>query len=78
MAVRGWVAYDGAWLNVGPPMGLFRLVDADPVGGSRMSCLVAERCGSVRMATVRSAMARHLTEKLGCDRYHLYTGHPLL
>ena len=34
---RGWVPFYRAWLNVGPPMGLFRLVDADPVGGTRMS-----------------------------------------
>jgi lipoyl(octanoyl) transferase len=78
VAVRNWVTYYGAYLNVCPPLGLFRLVETDPVGQTRMSCLVAERRGPVRMATVRAALVRHLTEALGCHRYHLYTGHPLL
>jgi hypothetical protein len=27
---------------------------------------------------VRAVLVRHLTEAFGCDRYHLYTGHPWL
>jgi lipoyl(octanoyl) transferase len=73
-AVRHWVTYYGAYLNVCPPMGLFRLVESEP----RMSCLVAERCGPVRMTAVRAALVRRLADCFGCDRYHLYTGHPLL
>jgi hypothetical protein len=30
------------------------------------------------MTAVRSAMVRHLAEALGCQRYHMHTGHPLL
>ncbi len=78
VAVRNWVTYYGAYLNVCPSMGLFRLVDSDPVGQTRMSCLVAEHRGRVRMTTVRAGLVRHLAEALGCTRYHLYTGHPLL
>jgi lipoyl(octanoyl) transferase len=105
VAVRHWVTYYGAYLNVCPPMGLFRLVEAEkgtvpvcakyPKGGHRrealvggkrglspfpprMSCLVAERRGPVRMTAVRAALVRRLAECFGCDRYHLYTGHPLL
>lgn len=78
VAVRNWVTYHGAYLNVCPPMGLFRLVESDPIGQTRMSCLVAERCGPVRMTTVRATLVRHLAEAFGCERYHLYTGHPLL
>ena len=40
--------------------------------------LAAERCGLMRMTTVRATLIRNLTETLGCDRYHLYTGHPSL
>jgi lipoyl(octanoyl) transferase len=72
IAVRHWIAYYGAYLNVCPPMGLFRLIEP------QMSCLVAERCGPVRMTGVRAALVRRLAERFGCDRYHLYTGHPLL
>lgn len=77
-AVRGWVTYHGAFLNVAPPMGLFRLVETDPLEHTRMSCLVAERGQPVKMTTVRATLVRHLTEAFGCRRYHLYTGHPLL
>jgi hypothetical protein len=59
-------------------MGLFRLVQSDPAGHTAMSCLVAERCGPVRMTTVRAALVGRLAAAFGCDRYHLYTGHPLL
>ncbi|OHB66836.1 MAG: hypothetical protein A2V70_03915 [Planctomycetes bacterium RBG_13_63_9] len=83
VAVRDWVTYYGAYLNVCPKMGLFRFVEADPVEAdphhqARMSCLVALRCGRVRMTSVRAALVHRLTEAFGCDRYHLYTGHPLL
>ena len=30
VAVRHWITYYGAYLNVCPPMGLFRLVESDP------------------------------------------------
>jgi lipoyl(octanoyl) transferase len=78
VAVRDWVTYYGAYLNVCPPMGLFRLVETDRGQSAPMSCLVAERCGPVRMTGARAALVRRLAECFGCDRYHLYTGHPLL
>ena len=78
VAVRHWVTYYGAYLNVCPPMGLFRLVDNNPFDRRRMSSLAAERCGHVRMTSVRAALVRRLSESFGCDRYHLYTGHPML
>jgi lipoyl(octanoyl) transferase len=78
VAIRHWVTYYGAYLNVCPPMGLFRLVESDLTGQSSTSCLVAERRGPVRMTTVRAALIRRLADCFGCDRYHLYTGHPLL
>ncbi len=78
VAVRHWTTYYGAYLNVCPPMGLFRLVKSDPLGRPFMSCLVAERCGPVRMTGVRSALIPRLAESFNCDRYHLYTGHPML
>jgi hypothetical protein len=30
------------------------------------------------MTGVRAALVRRLADSFGCDRYHLYTGHPLL
>ena len=78
VAVRNWVAYHGAFVNVCPRMGLFQLVETEPLHGTRMSCLVAERGGPVRMTRVRAELIRHLAAAFGCDRYHLHTGHPWL
>ncbi len=78
VAVRGWVTYYGAYLNVCPPMGLFRLVRTDSLHGTRMSSLLTERREAARMATVRSRLIPHIVAALGCGRYHLYTGHPQL
>jgi lipoyl(octanoyl) transferase len=78
VAVRHWITYHGAYLNVCPPMGLFRLVQPDAARKTSMSSLVAERCGPVRMTGVRAALVRRLAERFGCERYHLYTGHPML
>jgi lipoate-protein ligase B len=78
VAVRDWVTWHGAFINVSPAMGMFRLVQGDSLVSSSAGSLAAERCGVVRMATVRAVLVRHLTEAFGCDRYHLYTGHPWL
>ncbi len=78
IAVREWVTYHGAFINVSPSMGLFRLVETDPQETTRMSCLVAERQGPVRMTAVRAGLVRQLADAFGCDRYHLFTGHPWL
>jgi len=78
VAVRNWVTYHGAFVNVCPAMGLFRLVQGDPGRPRRFGSLVAERGQAVRMTAVRAALVSRLTEVLGCDRHHLYSGHPLL
>jgi lipoate-protein ligase B len=78
IAVRFGVTYFGVYLNVSPPMGLFRIVDSDPGGGTRMSCLTAERRSAARMTSVRATLVPRLAEALGCGRYHLHTGHPKL
>jgi lipoyl(octanoyl) transferase len=78
VAVRHWVTYYGAYLNVSPPTGLLRLIKSNASNETDMSSLAAERCGPVRMTGVRAAVVRRLAESFGCDRYHLYTGHPML
>ena len=81
VAVRDWVTYYGAYLNVDPPLGLFRLVESAPLHegeGRAMSSLMAEHRGSIKMTMVRAALVGRLTEAFGCDRYHLFTGHPYL
>jgi lipoyl(octanoyl) transferase len=76
-AVKGWTAYHGAYLNVSPAMHLMRLVQSDPWDGSPPSCLLAERQQPVRMTRVRESLVRHVAAALDCDRFHVYSGHPL-
>jgi len=78
VAVRNGITSHGAFINVCPAMGLFRLVETDPHDFTRMSCLVAERQRPVKMTTVRAELVRRLSDVFACDRYHLYTGHPML
>jgi lipoyl(octanoyl) transferase len=78
VAVRGGVTYYGAYLNVTPPLGLFRLIEPDDPETPPVSSLSAERCGSIRMPALRAALVPQLAKAFGCDRYHLHTGHPWL
>ncbi len=78
VAVRDWISSHGAYVNVAPSMGLFRLVDTDPEEMTRMSCLMAERRQPVKITSVRAELVRRLADAFGCERYHLYTGHPWL
>jgi lipoyl(octanoyl) transferase len=78
VAVRNSISSHGAFLNVAPAMGLFRLVDTDPEEMTQMSCLMAERRQPVKMTSVRAELVRRLADAFGCNRYHLHTGHPWL
>jgi lipoyl(octanoyl) transferase len=78
VAVRGGVAFHGAFINVAPSLRLLRLVDADPWEHTPMTSLAAERREPARMARVREGLIRHLPEAFGASRCHVFTGHPLL
>ncbi len=84
VAVRQWVTSHGAHVNVNPPMTHYPFVDVvDPLRvapgqKSTMGCLVAERRQSILVPRVRSALIPRFASALGTDRYHLFTGHPLL
>ncbi len=78
VAVKGWTTYHGAYINVAPSLHPFRGIESDPASRAPMSSLAMERPQGVRMSTVREGLVRHLTQALGCWRYHLYTSHPLL
>jgi lipoyl(octanoyl) transferase len=77
VAVRRGVAYHGAIVNVCPAMELFRHVRTDPVGGTPMSSLAAERQQPLKMTRVRETVLRHMIEALGCRRHHIHAGHTL-
>ncbi len=77
VAVKSWVTYHGAFLNVSPAMDIFRLLTTDSVGGTPMTSLAALQQKNVKMPHVREAVVRHVVAALGCTRHHVYTGHPL-
>jgi lipoate-protein ligase B len=84
VAVRGGIACHGAFINVNPAMRRYAFVDVFPphpepdTGKSVMGCLLAERQAAVRMSGVRAALVKTLAAAFGCERYHMFTGHPWL
>jgi lipoyl(octanoyl) transferase len=75
VAVRQGISSHGLFVNVNPRMDAIRLVRS---GAIRTSSLAAERGIPVPMPAVRESLIRRLAARLEYDRYHLYTGHPLL
>jgi len=78
VAVKSWVSYFGAYVNVSPAMQHVRLVTSDPVRKSPASALVVEHGRPVRMAGVRELVVRNLCQALGAANVHHHSGHALL
>lgn len=76
-AVKSWVSYHGLFLNVDPDPSFLSLV-ARSSGGERATSLQSLRLRPVSMAGVRESMIRHIADRFGYGRYHIYTGHPWL
>lgn len=78
LAVKSWITYYGAYINVHPARHLARLVQSDPADRMPASSLMIERQSPVKMTSVRAAVIARLAESFGTPRYHVYSGHPLL
>jgi lipoyl(octanoyl) transferase len=83
VSVRQGVTGYGAYINVNPAMHDFSFVDVVPPERapdvkSTMGCLLAERRQAVTIPRVRASLVANLASAFGTDRYHLFTGHPLL
>lgn len=76
VAVKSWISFHGVFVNVCPSPEALRLVR--PEAGSRVTSLAAQRQRPTSMHSVRESIVRCLAARLNYDRYHLYTGHPLL
>lgn len=76
-AVKSWISYHGAFLNVDPDLDWMQLCHVNSLH-RRSSSLSAERLRQASMHAVRESVARRMAEAIGYHRYHLYTGHPLL
>jgi lipoyl(octanoyl) transferase len=86
VAVKQGVTSHGAFINVAPELRGFGRVEvvktapADSPWPARpiLSSLLSEQPKPIKMTAVRSTVVARLAAALGCDDYHMHTGHPLL
>ena len=75
VAVRSWVTTHGLTLNVRPDLSLVRTTRPNS-RGLRPTSLEAVRQRLIAIPKVRESLIRNLTERLGYEQSHLYTGIP--
>jgi lipoyl(octanoyl) transferase len=78
IAVRDWVTYYGAALNVNPALAPYRLVHCGAAGDAPMTSLERERRGPVRPSLVRQRLVEHFTARFPFARVAFFTDHPSL
>jgi lipoyl(octanoyl) transferase len=78
VAVREWVTYFGAAVNVHPDLELFRRVQVAGPGEPPMTSLARECRERVRDATVRQRLVEAFTRRFGFERTSLFHNHPAL
>jgi lipoyl(octanoyl) transferase len=78
VAVRDWVAYFGAYLNIDADLFPFRMVRSAAGEHEPMTSLVRERRGPLRPALVRERLLEHFTAAFPFERTALFSHHPCL
>jgi lipoyl(octanoyl) transferase len=78
VAVRDWVTYFGAFLNVSPDLEPFRRVRSSHAADGPMTSLARERRGPVRPSLVRERFLEHFAARFGFGRTSLFFSHPTL
>jgi lipoyl(octanoyl) transferase len=78
VAVRHWVTYYGAVLNVNPDLVPFRRVRCLGPGEEPMTSLERERRGPLRPALVRERLLEHFRDRFPFTRTALFSDHPAL
>jgi lipoyl(octanoyl) transferase len=78
VAVRDWVAYYGAFINVNPDLAPFRLVHTGGPSDGPMTSLVRERRGGLRPSLVRQRLLEHYAAAFSCERTSVFFHHPPL
>jgi len=74
-AVRDWVTYFGACLNINPVLDPYRLVRCSPRTTLPMTSLERERRGRVRPAMARERFIELFQQGFGFERVSLFTEH---
>jgi len=78
VAVRHWVTYYGAALNINPDLVPFRRVRCLGPAEAPMTSLERERRGPLRPALVRERLLEHFADRFGFGRVSLFSDHPAL
>jgi lipoyl(octanoyl) transferase len=78
VAVRDWVSYYGAVLNVNPDLALFRRVRCGGGAEPPMTSLERERRGPPRPSLVRERLLEHFAARFHFERTSLFFNHPTL
>jgi lipoyl(octanoyl) transferase len=78
VSVRDWVTTYGAYINLHPPLDLFRHVSASADETQPMTSLVRERGAPVRPSLVRERLIEHFRLRFGFARVSLFSDHPAL
>lgn len=75
VAIRDWVSYFGAALNVNVPLAPFRLVRWGGLQAEPMTSLERERHGPVRPSLVRQRLLEHFGTRFGFVRQVFFSDH---
>ncbi|MGF1583479.1 MAG: lipoyl(octanoyl) transferase LipB [Gemmataceae bacterium] len=78
VAVRDWVSYYGAVLNINPVLDQFKDVRCGGPDEEPMTSIERERHGPLSPPLVRQRILEHFQECFGFTRMSLFTDHPLL
>jgi lipoyl(octanoyl) transferase len=78
VAIRDWITYHGAFLNINPDLEAFKLVRWGDIANAPMTSLERERRGPLRPGLVRERLLECFSTCLGFDRISLFTEHPAL
>lgn len=78
VAVRQWVSYYGAVLNVNPDLEPFRRVRCGSPGEEPMTSLARERRSPLRTSLVRERLLDHFAARFQLPAPALFFDHPLL
>jgi lipoyl(octanoyl) transferase len=78
LAVRDWLTYYGAALNVNPALEPFQLVRCGSAAEPPMTSLERERKAPTNPALVRQRLIEHFSTRFGFAQTHVFTDHPML
>jgi lipoyl(octanoyl) transferase len=78
VAVRDWVTYYGAYLNINPALDAFRLVRCGGATESPMTSLERERRGPLRPSLARERLIEHFNNRFAFAQMSFFSDHPSL